>query len=288
MAKKSLEDIIREKLQRLESVPDAFVSSVEKAQKQVYKDILKTLSSMQTDAAGKLIINQKNLAKISTITEKLKESVFGSEYRTAVETFSKEIARQASITNSYFADAFAGAFSEETIYKEVLRASITQTLALYSENAIEQILINPIREQLFASITSGASMADMIDAVSDSIIGLKGEGKLLSYVKRISYDAFAVNDRSYTNIISESLDVQWFRYLGGLISDTRTFCAERNGKYFSKQEIKAWASKDWQGKRAGTNGETIFNFAGGYSCRHSILPVPESAVPSNVIERNKD
>lgn len=286
MAKKSLEDIIRRKLERLDSVPDAFISSVEKAQKQVYKDILKSISSFETQG-GKIILNQKNLANITTISEKLRESLFGGEYKDAVETFVKEIATQSNITNSYFSNAFSEAFTEQTIYKEVLKASITQTLALYSENALEQVLITLIREQLFASITSGSSMADMIDAVTEGITGLKGEGKLLSYVKRISYDAFAVNDRSYTNIIAESLEVEWYKYTGGLISDTRTFCAERNGKFYNKNEIKAWASKDWQGKRAGTNGETIFNFAGGYNCKHSILPVPESAVPSNVIERNK-
>jgi len=45
------------------------------------------------------------------------------------------------------------------------------------------------------------------------------------------------------------------------------------GKVFTTEEVKEWASLDWQGKNPATNASNIFTLLGGYNCMHTLLPV---------------
>jgi len=121
---------------------------------------------------------------------------------------------------------------------------------------------------------------------------------MVSHVKRVAYDAFAVSDRTYTNTVSNVLGIEWYFYSGGTIDDTRDFCQERIGKYFHKKEVEGWGenksccglkypnSNGWQGRNTLTNKTTIFTLAGGYNCKHSISPVSLRSVPKSVVQRN--
>jgi hypothetical protein len=44
----------------------------------------------------------------------------------------------------------------------------------------------------------------------------------------------------------------------------------------------------WAGENQSTNEQTIYNFAGGYNCQHSILPVTIDQVPVEVIREAVD
>jgi hypothetical protein len=121
------------------------------------------------------------------------------------------------------------------------------------------------------------------------------DGRLMSHVKRVAYDSFAVSDRSYTNTIATDLGLEFYRWSGGKIEDTRCFCLERAGKYFHREEIKAWGRGEnigkcksnglWEGANSNTDEATIFFYAGGYNCKHSIAPVSKKSVPADVMQR---
>jgi len=123
------------------------------------------------------------------------------------------------------------------------------------------------------------------------------DGRLLGWIKQTASDNFAFADREYSNIIAEDLGVEWFRYAGGIIPTTRCFCEARNGNIYHKSEIAEWGTKPslWVknpdfdckggGMISGTNAQNIFTYLGGYTCRHSLLALPESAVPSEVKAR---
>lgn len=55
-----------------------------------------------------------------------------------------------------------------------------------------------------------------------------------------------------------------FRYVGGVIANTRPFCAKHNNKVYSLQEIEEIWSGSWEGKAPGDP----FSTRGGYNCRH--------------------
>jgi hypothetical protein len=284
----NLKDLIRQKLDRLESVPDALVSATEKAQKALLQRALELLDKLETKD-GNLALTSKNLAQREVILTELLKVLMEGDYIDAVTEFAKEIGVQVEITNNYLEAEFKSTFTEETIYKDILRASQKQALSYFDEDAVAKVLIQPLREQLTASMTSGASMPQMIKSLTAYIQGnYEIDGALLRHVKQVSYDAFAVTDRQYTEVVARALDVEFYLYQGGLISDSREFCTQHNGKYYHRKEIEAMAAKEWQGKRKGTNTNTIMVYAGGYQCRHSWLPVSEFSVPKDVMERARE
>ena len=92
----------------------------------------------------------------------------------------------------------------------------------------------------------------------------------------------------------KELGTQFYVFVGVDIMSTRSFCKERNGKYFHFKEIMDWASEDWEGKHPKTNEKTIFKYVGGYCmkgdrnerCTHMLMPVSQFVVPKDVLIRN--
>ena len=102
---------------------------------------------------------------------------------------------------------------------------------------------------------------------------LSENGKPIKYLTTYTSDALYQFTRAYTNEVTKSLGAQYFYYMGTKIKTTRTFCDVRAGKVYTKKEVQGWASNEWQGKIADTTQESIFVYAGGYNCRHRILPI---------------
>jgi hypothetical protein len=278
-----IEKIVKEKISRLSEVPETFVNDVVKTQAEVMRDIERIVFGLDREG-DVFVLNEKNLSLINSIDDVLKETIFNDEYSEAL--------------TSYFVELGVG-FEDKDLYKLTMRASQKNAITLLGEDAFSQQLIVPITQTLQESINSSVSFLETMETLRVFIEGNEDvEGKMESYVKRISYDAFSSSDRSYTNVISNDLGLEFFRYQGGEVEDTREFCEERKGKYFHKKEIEGWGKGDkccglswpdsqgkWQGRNVATNSATIFTFAGGYNCKHSIIPVSVKSVPKNVIER---
>ena len=63
-----------------------------------------------------------------------------------------------------------------------------------------------------------------------------------------------------------------YRYVGGVIAESRDFCAQMDGRELTEAEIRTiWSNQTWAGKRPGDP----FVVRGGYNCRHSFVVVNE-------------
>jgi hypothetical protein len=278
-----LEKLIAAKVEALQSVPDMFASGVVKAQEQAFRAVLGLLNSLET-VDGQIVFNTNNLAIIGQIREQLRASLSGGEYRESLRAYLQGFANQAEINAAFVAESF-GSLSVAAEVQALLSIAQRDAIAALGDAAIETRLLAPLSELLTQSVTTGASLRDAIKTVQDFIVGTPEiDGKLLSYARTISDTTFSVFDRSYTQALTKDLDVQWYFYAGGEIATTRKFCCQRAGHYYTKEEVESWGSKTWAGQIAGTNSNTIFAFAGGWNCRHTIMPVSESSVP----ERYKD
>jgi hypothetical protein len=78
--------------------------------------------------------------------------------------------------------------------------------------------------------------------------------------------------RSYLDAVSSDLNISYFLYSGTAIKTSRPFCKTRVGRIYKKSEIESWANQSWSGKMPNTTKQTIFNYAGGYRCRHKMWP----------------
>jgi hypothetical protein len=82
------------------------------------------------------------------------------------------------------------------------------------------------------------------------------------------FDVYQKADRMAQNQFSNSLGMQAQMYVGGLMTSSRTFCEERNGKIFLGSEIKDWSKLQFQGRpKTGYVPEIDL---GGYKCRHHL------------------
>lgn len=295
----TLEEILKEKNSRLESIPNKFYSRVESSEKQIYTRLLELLAKLKTDSSGRFIQTVANLNIADDINRELQKVVFGSEYVLAVSEFAREFTSQKNVNDKYFKKAFPE-FTEVELANKIVDLSKKKAVDLLTGSSLNVNYFDPIREVVVMAVENGSSYTDTIKAIRERAIGAgEIESSLLSHSKQIAHDIFAVSDSAYSSVIANDLNIQWFKYSGDELPTTREFCHERHGQYFHKNEIEAWGSGDktpgfdwpksrrWPGMMKGTNKNTIFSFRGGYNCGHSIMGVSESIVPKSVIERAK-
>lgn len=293
----TLLQLILTKNKRLESVPDAFLSGIDKVQKQLSKDVISLLSMFDQDAEGRFILNDKNLKLAQEVDLKLRESLQSSEYGEFVTQFAREFNTQVEFNDEYFKAAFPK-FGTSELGKQIVSNAQTNAVNLLINTSPDAKFILPIKEQIELAITNNAGFDETITnllliTTGDGVV----DGKIMQYSKQIAHDSFALSDRGYSSIVATEMDAEWFFYSGSEIKTTRAFCAERDGQYFCLKEIEMWGmglktegmkwpqNGEWDGEMTGTNSATIFSTAGGYNCRHSIMAVSVFKVPLEVVKK---
>lgn len=300
---KRLDQLIQDKLDRLESVPNEFVSGVEKEQIKIYKKILSLLNEL--DKSGDIVdLTDKNVNILLEINNEIVKIVRTSGYKELVEDFIKEFDGQLKINNIFLEESLGDSFIVSKDSDQIV--SIYKQGAfndLYSKNALLQSIANPINEALKKTLTTNGSFIDLTEEIRSIIVGdSEKQGKLKIYAGQIAWDTFATSDRAYTKSVSDANNIQFYRYAGGLVEDSRSFCIHRNNNYYHKKEIEMWGKgkeyseskkkfvniREWKGRIDGTNESNIFTNLGGYRCLHSIIPVPLSAVPKEDLLKAKE
>lgn len=276
----AVEAIIKDKIDRLESVPLAFNTAIEKLQIDKLNRVLKMLDTLDTKN-GLIVLSRANLMLIEDLTDAIRETLTGAEYDGLVKDLMGEFDQQAAITYKYMEEIIPS-FSVPSIAQAVLKEKKAVTVQSLLNMTDERLSVN-FRTVISNAVTGGSSRQGLIDAVRLLVVGDPNvDGRLLSATRQIVSDAFALSDSAVTNTVAEQLGLEWYLYTGGLLNTTRPFCKQRLGRFFHKTEVMAWpiTAGDWAGRMAGTTPQTIFVTRGGYNCQHALLPVSEFAVPA--------
>lgn len=293
----TLEQIFSQRLKRLQSIPDKFISDTQKAEKKIISGILDTINQLEIKD-GFIVKSKANLTAIAQIASDIKSVVLQSDYVQSVKEFIGEFDTQAELTDKYFDKILTDAPAATSYADAVLELSKKQTVNYLLQAPMDAAFITPIEDLLTTNIQAGASFTQTIKDIRDFAEGqADGGGKLVQYSKQIAYDSFAVSDRTYLSERAEALGFEWYIYSGGELPTTRKFCEVRHGKYYHKKEIELWVTdsgseesnpkphREWDGMFPGTNKQTVFDLAGGFNCRHIIAPVSLNSVPQDVIDR---
>jgi hypothetical protein len=290
----ALEQLLKQKSKRLEEIPLELQSVVIKQQKAVLDGIISLLNDLDVKD-GQIVISKENLKTIQVISDELKKVYLNDDYLKAVKEFAKEFDKQAVLNDKIFKETLGEVetpIASQAYLETAKRGAVT---ALVDTNAF----IKPIQSLLENAVVNGASLQDTIASIRTFTSGNDlVDSKVLVYVKQITNDAFAIADRSYSSILSDFLDNDWFYYAGGEIQTTRCFCDKRVGNYYHYLEVESWGKGEnlgecnigggkWAGQMAGTNESTIYSYLGGYNCMHSLIPVSESIVPDSDKNRAK-
>lgn len=294
----SFEELIKEKSKRLESIPLKMQTAFDKQQKAVLDEISLLINELDIKA-GQILINKNNLDLIAKIDTDLKKVFLNEDYLKSVKQFAKEFDKQALINNNLI-NSGLGEIATTAASESYIALSKRSAVQSLIGAPIDTEFIRPVQSILENAVVNGASLKDTLSDIKIFIEGdSKVNSKLSSYVKQVTNDAFAISDRSYTSIISDALDAEWFYYAGGEVEATRCFCEDRVGNYYHYLEIESWGNGDnlgrcnigsgtWAGEIEGTNSKTIYSYLGGWNCQHSLMPVSISIVPESDIERARD
>lgn len=296
----TLNELLDKKAARLESVPGKFASQVSEVQKGLIKDVQVILARFELERDGTFKVNEFNIELAAELDVLLRQVLDASEYTEAVTEFAREFNQQISVNDAYFQKAFPG-FETSELGALVVREAQKNAVELLINTSLDSEFTLAIKQQIEQAVITGARFRETLDTIQQIVTGnAETDGKILAYSKQIAHDTFAVGDRAYSTAVAEKVGATWFKYSGGQIKTSRPFCVERHGKFFCKKEIELWGagektsgykwpqSGSWAGEGEGTNERTIFTWAGGYNCMHTIMAVSIKGVPIEDVRRAID
>lgn len=284
------------RIKRLQSVPDEFLKRLDPIQREVFKALLKKLGSLETKN-GVIVSSVQNMEIVDSIREFLHQELLSTNYPKAIKDFADEFTAQSKLSKDYFDSAFNVEFSTQVADQAVkqIKTSVVRSLVT---DSVQTNFLTPLENTLMVAVNSGASFAETVSSIRDFIEGNdEVDGRIVQYSKQIAHDSFANSDRAYNSAISDELGIEWFLWAGGEVAGSRCFCIERHGKYYHYKEIEAWGrgenigacetnSGEWAGRNRSTNEQTIFTYAGGYGCLHTVAGVSIFSVPKEDVLRN--
>ena len=267
---------------------ERYATQIIGVQSKLYNDLVTILKFIETDADGNILQNAGNRAILRAGQNQFDKTIQNSAYQSAVEDHLRVIPKIDELNAAYF-ESVSSAFLPNRVFIKQLQTSAIETVNSFvlQDGLAAQVKL-PLNEILNQNINAGGSFSGMLKQVETFIKGNdQVEGRLLRYTRTYLSDAIFNYTRAYQQAVTADLKLEFYLYAGGLMDKSRPFCIERAGKFFHHNEIENWANLDWQGKNPLTTESSIFVLAAGFNCRHSIIPVHESIVDSDVIERAK-
>lgn len=297
----TLSSILKKRFSIINDAPGKLLTSVEKTQLKVLREIEELLSKL--DFEGKeLKVTQKNFSIIEQIDTRARQVFNKSEYVNGMKEFVGNFKDLESLNIKYFTKEFK--VNTSRIVKTVIENARKQSVELLiGQGSMDAAFFNPIKETLIRAVTSQSSFSELVTNIRNIAIGTdKVDGKLLRYAKQIAKDTLNTADRSVSSAVMRLVGADFCQYVGGVKDTTRCFCDERVGKFFHVKEVMAWGAGDvsagipggsecgypWAGFKEGTNESTIFDYAGGHECNHSIVLRSAASVPIEVLQRSID
>jgi len=293
----SIEELAKKKIELYESGPENLATEAKRIEANLWRELLPLLNELDVDSEGRIIQNDDNIRKISSIINSFNTLLVGDEYREAVKSFLDNIDQNVVLTDEIARNIEKGYNPSETS-KNLLRLIKINALDNLIGQGITTTVSAPFAQQLIANVSARSPLRESVKSLREIVEGSPDkDGKLSAHIKTTATTAQSVSDRSYSTAVYEQLNIEYFRYIGGEIKTTRPFCKHREDEIFHKKEIESWGAGinsggindikngEWSGRIEGTDSRSIFVNLGGWNCRHSLVPIPQSVVPDDVKKR---
>jgi hypothetical protein len=239
---------------------------------------------------GNIVDSVENLEKVYQFSSKVDAVLAGDNGKVIQKELADAYREVTKLNNTYFSSLVADYSADPAFVNTLANISFRNTISTL-QSQLNLGVSTQVVEVVKNSILSKASYADTLDAVRQVLKNTQGDAKLVSYYKTITNDAVYQYSRSYQDLVTKDLGLDWFLYEGGIQETTRYFCSIRHGKFFHRKEIAYWGETPslWNappnskysggGRHPATNKDTIFTFVGGYGCKHVLIAVSERVVP---------
>jgi hypothetical protein len=98
-----------------------------------------------------------------------------------------------------------------------------------------------LKQMTSQAVTSNTNLKDYVKLLKEKITGTpEYSGKLETQFNAYAYDLYQQYDAAYNLMLGNEFGFTYFIYQGGLVGDSRDFCAAHNNKVWSKDEMKDW------------------------------------------------
>lgn len=265
---------------------DSYAVGVEAIEGRVANRLTLILKNLETDSEGYILQSAANRRVLYDAENLVYEILPGREFTSLVQEAIQVIPAVDNINIRYFESVNDKFAANRAFIKNLQTSTIKNIESTILQDGLQSQVKTPLVNILNQNVNMGGQFSGMLKQTREFIEGNdEVEGRVMSYSRTFLRDSLFNYSRSYQESVTSDLGLDWYLYAGGLIDKSREFCVERAGKYFHRSEIEAWASLDWQGKKAGTTESSIFIYCGGWSCAHSLIPVHESVVPKEDLSR---
>lgn len=272
----ALEDILTEAERRM-------ARALSRNDRAALNDLLDQVGRLKRNKAGNIAPTTENLRIKVSIRNNLNKIIFGTEWQTGVAAVASGIGKIETLLETYFAQW--GRFNAGPAFRATAQSAIDSVRLTMSGQGWGSSVVNTVGDILETAVTNALTPRELIGQLQDFI----RQGGLQTFnrvsVKQVATDAMGQFSRTYMKMAADRVKIDWFRYSGGLIRDSRSFCKSRNGNYYHRSEIESWPKLKWDGKIKGTNKGNIYAYLGGWNCQHTLTPVATSAVPKTDRER---
>ena len=267
---------------------DRFNRNIATRQKNMWSSIFQTITKLDTDSSGNILVNQKNLKTLTTLRGSVKKTIITPQYKKDLKRYLGAFPELKGINDTYYQTIASGTLNaNKQVFNAITNISIDATKNSLLEAGITNEIIAPVEALLSQNVTTGGSLADLAESLRADILGTSDKlGKLERYTRQITTDSLNQFNANYNQTVSQDLGLQFYYYNGAIKETSRAYCEQRAGKFYHKKEVEDSANEQWAGKIPGTNSSTIFVYRGGFNCGHQWLAVDTLGVPKDIIERN--
>jgi hypothetical protein len=285
------DELARELTLLISGIEESFTVSIGRVQETLYRRLSSVLKNLEIDSEGYILQSGSNRTILREAENIFDEVIKSGPYQKAVSDSLSIVPQIDALNQSYFATV-SDSFKLNRAYLKSLQQSVISDLNQYLlQDGLTASVKIPLNQILRQNVNSGGSFSGMLNQLRKFSTGQENEGKLLRYSRGILTDTLFNYARAYQESVTRDLNLDWYLYSGGATGKgkgsggSREFCLDRMGRYYHRKEIESWASLEWSGKNKDTTKSSIFIYAGGHNCKHSLIPVHLSIVPKEDQER---
>lgn len=246
---------------------EEFEEALSASKKQFFDSVSNFINELEYKD-GKLVRSVKNVktaVKVKNSIDELFRTGIIKDQATSFKPFFKEI---QSLLDEYFVKFFDKPPLE--FERDLINYYSTEISRNLISGGVSERFKTGVTEIVLTGIKSGLSRADLTTQLKESIVD---SDKLFRHAGQVVEDTMNQFAREYVELVSADLGLKHYFYKGTLVKDSRCFCRQRVGRYFTQKQVDSWVSLSWGGKIKDTNKGNIKRNLGGWRCRHFLIPV---------------
>lgn len=250
---KRIADILARKQAFIDSQRGRLESSVIKLQSQLFNDIVTEMVTELDVKDGLIVDNAKNYRLLSVLDKTYKDFQKISS-QVVLSSFITSTTKIGKLSTEYFSVVLSGNLPAR-FDKVVAKADklINLKIGLEGDKVFKGGWLDSffnsntigleLKDMTSKAVTSNMNMKDYVRMLKEKVTGSADyKGALEKQFDAYGYDLYQQYDAAYNLMLGNEFGFTYFVYQGGLIDDSRDFCAAHNNKVWSKEDMEGWAT----------------------------------------------